>query len=466
MGIAVNFGKYDPAVIEELDFDIDFSLDASLRTVVPLGILDFGNNYENPFFAFNYSLSKSPVEALHFQITDESGKPIYNMGYLEPIVVTAPKKTKIAQDAKAQTPVLNLENPIKSWKYESVFKAHLLTEPDFTQPGSYTIFWDGFNNEEVYDSKNFDNKRLIAKITAVKGGIQKSIEIDFTTEYDKVKWVDVLINRKSKKIDVTLRVNLKDGGAEGFEPQNYREPLDDPRIPSRRRHPSEGVPKEYRDRMGYPPIMTPTRNYQQLEQLAIEGLNYHWGRNNNHAVAKNVMIAEQPYEVNMNAINLDDDEKAIDDISLVYNTNGPWMRSGNPGTIEGIISLIGNLVSREAICYNVGYLKYSNGWGYRRESQEDPEFKDTSAHEIGHTILKAYGGTTYSYGHKGSVTVATQSKKSTAPELPLSGEIDLMPYYRENVLGGEASQPNYHARRVAAEKDVLSLLWLTKIKVR
>ncbi|WP_159283874.1 hypothetical protein [Tenacibaculum maritimum] len=33
---------------------------------------------------------------------------------------------------------------------------------------------------------------------------------------------------------------------------------------------------------------------------------------------------------------------------------------------------------------------------------ENLEFMDTSAHEIGHTILKAYGGTFYSYGHKGS----------------------------------------------------------------
>lgn len=466
MEASVNFGKYSPSVIEELDFDIDFSLDSSQNTVVPLGILDFNNNYENPYFAFNYSLLKSPVELLHFQITDESGKPIYNMGYLETIIVTAPKKAKILQEAKSKTPLLNLENPIKSWKYQDVFKAHILTQPDFTQPGSYTIYWDGFDNNETFDSKNFDNKRLIAKITAVKGGFQKSIEIDFTTTYNEVKWVDVKINKKTKKIDVELRVNLKDGGAEGFGTENYHEPLDDPRMPSRRRHPADGIPKEYKDRMGFPPIMSPTRNYQQLKQLAIEGLNYHWGRNSNHFIAKNVLIAEEPYEINVNAVNIDDDVKAIDDISLVYNTNGSWMRSGNPGTVEGIISAVGNLVSREAICYNVGYLKYSNGWGYRRESQEDLEFKDTVAHEIGHTVLKAYGGTTYSYGHKGSVYVVTQKKKSSAPKLPLSGEIDLMPYFRENELGSEGNQANYYARRVAAEKDVLSLLWLTKIKIR
>jgi hypothetical protein len=123
------------------------------------------------------------------------------------------------------------------------------------------------------------------------------------------------------------------------------------------------------------------------------------------------------------------------------------------------------LVSREAVCYNIGYIKYSNGWGYQTDNEEDNEFKDTSAHEIGHEILKSYGGTAYSYGHKGSVNVVTQNRKGNAPEFPLSGEIDLMPYFKNNILGNEHKQPNYFLRRAAAEKDVLSLLWLSKIKL-
>ena len=60
----------------------------------------------------------------------------------------------------------------------------------------------------------------------------------------------------------------------------------------------------------------------------------------------------------------------------------------------------------------------------------------------------------------------TQSKKDSAPENQLTGEIDIMPYYKNNELGVEYYQPNYHKRRVAAEKDVFSLLWLTKIKIQ
>ena len=75
-------------------------------------------------------------------------------------------------------------------------------------------------------------------------------------------------------------------------------------------------------------------------------------------------------------------------------------------------------MSREAICYNVGYIKYSKSWEYQKSNDEDLGFMDTSAHEIGHTILKAYGGTIYSYGHKGSVNTVLQNQKSNAPKFP------------------------------------------------
>ncbi|CAA0172146.1 conserved hypothetical protein [Tenacibaculum maritimum] len=85
---------------------------------------------------------------------------------------------------------------------------------------------------------------------------------------------------------------------------------------------------------------------------------------------------------------------------------------------------------------------------------------DTSAHEIGHTILKAYGGTFYSYGHKGSVNTITQSESSNAKAYPKNGEMDIMPYYTDN-------PPLFDYNRfIAHEKDILSLLWLTKVELK
>jgi hypothetical protein len=40
-----------------------------------------------------------------------------------------------------------------------------------------------------------------------------------------------------------------------------------------------------------------------------------------------------------------------------------------------------------------------------------------------------------------------------------------MKYYNDNSLGGSNKQPNYFKRIVAAEKDVLGLIWLAKIKI-
>jgi hypothetical protein len=114
----------------------------------------------------------------------------------------------------------------------------------------------------------------------------------------------------------------------------------------------------------------------------------------------------------------------------------------------------------------VGYIFeyfYKDSWDYQITNNEDNEFKETSAHEIGHTILKAYGGTFYSYGHKGSVNTITQNRKPSAPSYPNSGEIDIMPYFRNT------PHPPYkksYDRTIASNKDVLSLIWLTKLSLK
>ena len=335
---------------------------------------------------------------------------------------------------------------------------------------SYVIHWDGFNNNDIFDSTIFNGKTLKAKIIAKKGEKEKSLEVEFTTERTEVNWVDVKIDRKNKRIDTTLRVNLKDGGEKGLSCSSTTIQKADYEEASQRL----GVENPIKDSTitfcdwdkvpkadliaGKLLIKSRTRSFADLEKLAIDGLNYHWGRNANHAVAKNVNIVNDKYEVSMNAVNTT--ENSMDDVSLVYNTNGNWMRSGNPGTATwNPISWVGNAISREAICYNVGYIK-GNTWRYREGFNEDIDFKFTSAHEVGHEILKSYGGTVYSYGHKGSVNVVTQSMKKDAPEFTEKGEIDIMPYY--------PSDPpiNQFNRYVAAEKDVLSLIWLTKIEIK
>lgn len=453
------------------NFEVSLSINKKINTIVPLGILDFENNYENSFFIFDYSLKMTNLDSLNFQILDENGTQIYQMTNLAPIVVTAKRKPKLFMELKTAPPPFDPLKPTKTFDFQKIIDNYLY--PDLTHTGNYCIFWDGFDNDEVYDSTRFDGKKLKAKITAKKGGTTKTQEVEFEVSRSEVDWVDVKIDKKTKRIDVNLRVNLTDGGANGLDCSTYNggNEFSSEGFSSNQPDPFRNVNVQICDWdkipkteiiVGKPPITTRIKSFTDLEKLALDGLNYHWGRNKNHAVAKDVKIVSESYEVFVNSVN--SKEKSMDDVDLVYNTNGKWMRSGNPGTATwNPVSWVGNAISREAICYNVGYIYeyfYKNKWGYQSEIEEDLEYKFTSAHEIGHEILKSYGGTAYSYGHKGSVNVVTQNMKIRAHAYPMSGEIDIMPYY-------PSSPPSkLYNRYIAAEKDVLSLIWLTKIQIK
>ncbi|WP_028887738.1 hypothetical protein [Tenacibaculum ovolyticum] len=120
-----------------------------------------------------------------------------------------------------------------------------------------------------------------------------------------------------------------------------------------------------------------------------------------------------------------------------------------------------------------------NGWQYYQERDEEKEFKYTAAHEIGHEILQSFGGTVYSWQHKGSSYYLPQDTKPTSKEsfkeeyinrdfmentkgenYLYSRNIDLMKYYNNDPTRYD------YKRIVAHEKDILGLLWLTKLKIK
>lgn len=459
---------------ENPDFDIKISLcKDGYSTVVPMGILDFENKYENAFFAFEYTLSSNNIDQLTLEIIDENDKIIYGYieNYIPEVIIPIGKKENVRTSLeKGLKKFLKREGkPSRIWEWMEVYRDFNIPKDDSQKPGHYILFWDGFDDEGIYDSSIFDKKTFRARLTGIKGEKKKTAEVSFRTEYAEVNWVDVRIDQNNKRIDTTLRVNLKDGGAEGLScssktvrKSDYEEAAQRMEVPN----PIEEdftltfcdwykIPQKDIKKYKKEPIKERTRSFEDLERLALEGISYHWGRNRNHAVAQNVKINSEKYEVFVNPINTQN--KAMDDVSLIYNTNNDWMRSGNPGTVTGFISAVGNIFSREAVCYNVGYIKGPKEWEYIEEKHEDVDFKLTAAHEIGHEILKAFGDVYYSYGHKDTVNTVTQEIKDGTPEYPSTGEIDLMKYYK-----------NYYdiPRTIASETDVLGLLWLTKIKVK
>lgn len=425
------------------DFDITFELDKSENTIVPFGVLDFKENPENPFFCFKYKLSKSKIDSLSFQIMDENDAVIYQMTSLKAVIVKASKKTEVLFEAKKPTqgPLLS-----KVWDFQKIYNQYALSEPsDYTNEGEYLIHWDGFDDNDIYDSTRFNGKNLKAKIIATKGGRQKSLIVDFSTKYSEVDWTDVKIDKKTKRIDVTLRVNLKDGGSEGLScwpnTRNFNPPHTKSEICDWDKIPVSEIMS------GKPIIKSRTKSFSDLEKLAIEGLNYHWGRNKNHAVGKSISVNGELFEVYVNSINVENN--AIKSPSIKYLTNE------SPGRSR-------NWELSRILYYNVGYLKYSKRWYFVNDTESDSDFKHTSGHEIGHEILLAYGGHTYSKSHKGSSTIVTQSPLGDYL-YPQRGEIDLMIYYVDDKM--HPYPMDYNIRGIAAEKDVLSILWLTKIKI-
>lgn len=277
-------------------------------------------------------------------------------------------------------------------------------------PGIQQIHWDGFDRDGIYDSRRFDQQHFCAKLSILKDNTVHSEILKFRTRYKEVNWIDVKINRPLRTIEAVLRTNFEDMGAMGR-------------------------------------VKSPTKTYEDLLVMAIEGMKHYWSRTRHHPEGKNIHSPDgQAYEFYLEAQN--SKNSAIPSPGIVYNSQGRLRRSRN-----WELSRI--------LYYNTGALKVQGEWLTLKENDAAADFRHTAAHEIGHEILLAYGGHRYSKAHKGSSTIVTQAVKGNFL-YPQSGEIDLMIYYAEDETHPYPS--DYHLRSVASEKDVLGLVWLSKIE--
>lgn len=437
------------------DFQISFSLkkDKAYSTVVPFGILDFEGNYENANIVFDYTLMLGNVDSMEFKILDEDGNALYAITNLPTVVVSSRRVPLLVEDIFRNKPKYDPLKPVKVWDIKSIFDPYNISSGDYTKIGSYVIFWDGFDNNDIYDSTNFNNKKLTAQITATKNGIKKTKEVQFSTEQIKVDWVDVIINRKAKKIDTTLRVNLKDGGTKGLNCNN-RDIDPDPKISVPLTTCDwDNISNEALNFFKKEPLKTRTRSLEDLKNMALDGINTYWSRTDNRTQGKGTNINGEKWEIIVNAVN---DQNGMAAPKVIYFTNSK----------NSTFNRSHNWELHRELYYKVGYTYYPDSkdgatkdWYYRESSIADLIFKETSAHEIGHQILFEFGGRTYSYNHKGT------SGPTWLQQDPLSGtkygaeEIDLMKYAEEK------EPQDYHDRLVLSQEDSLSIVWLTKIKI-
>jgi hypothetical protein len=441
------FGEYEPQKPKpqkSLEFSIKIKLTGE-KTLVPLGIPSFKGKEENQLINFEVEILKTGVESIKLEI---------------------------------------LHN-------DKAIRSHTFNEP--YSVGKHIFGWDGFDDSGIYDSTIFTTGKLRVKVTGTLDGKVNTRKTDeFSFEYKEVNWVDTKIDKNSKRIDVTLRVNLVDGGETGTE-KDCKEMGASRNSPIVKVCPWDKITKEALSFYKKEPLKSRTKTFEELKDLVLDGINTYWSRR--YTNTEGTMINRKNWEIIVTAINTENSEISLDDIPLIYNTNNSWSRSGNTGGSyndgnldDEVMGLLPNGIVQR-ISFNSGYIYHSNwkewykshpihkteGWVFNLESKEKEDFKETSAHEIGHELLQAYYGTIYSWQHKGSSYYFPQDRKpineslsnkithldfmeSNGENAPKSGEIDLMKYYND--------YSDYKDRIVASKKDVKGLLWLTKLSLK
>jgi hypothetical protein len=311
--------------------------------------------------------------------------------------------------------------------------------PPFRQAGSHRWDWDGFDQSDVLDTRALRSTFELEFRSELRGAAPEVQVIKVTGHRHGQSWVDVAVDRKQSTARVELRLELREGGSYGIgEP-----PPKDAQKTSYFRNLPKGDPRSG------PHVRA--RSFWQLQQLALGGVRRHWSQS----------IQGPAGALSVDVLPVLTESDAVDDVSIAYNTNRGQIRSSNPGSVRGVYSFFGNLVP-ERIGYNVGWIKQS-GWVYVMPADADRQFAETAAHELGHEVLSAYGGDAYSYGHRGSSTVITQSTRAVGrggQSYPAAGPIDLMKYY------SGAPPAGYHSLLKASEQDVRALFWLAQVAFR
>ena len=369
-------------------------------TFVPLGIKSFDNKFENKYISLSYTLSDNAQEVT-LQIRDGE---------------------------------------------EEIYKK-VITSPSEVSKGQHFWSWDGFDKNGILDTARLTKaKRLNYKISVKRKNRIYSETQYFKISYSEVNWVDVKINRPKKEIYVTLRVNLRDGGAEGLKGFRIQQTSSFGTYTNIEIDPPRDVPATILKKWGYPPITSRTRSFENLRDLALKGIEKYWSRHSLN-IGKNIKVNSETYQVFVEAIY---DEKGMIAPKIIFFTN---KKDSNLNRSRNWF------LSRE-LYYKVGYIQRDdNNWEYINESEAIVDFQKTAAHEIGHKLLEEYGDMWYSYKHKGTSTLVTQVPLENTP-YPIIGEIDLMKYSSDMYYPSD-----YYDRVILSEKDLKGLLWFTKMKI-
>lgn len=357
-----------------------------------------------------------------------------------------PAHTAVAPSAETFEFAIDLKQSPAEWLQVAIYnQADLLYHsrlPDsFCEPGCHIWRWDGFDRQGVFDSRRLKGGAIRAEFSGGFQGMTRTGQLPLSFSAARQDWLDVVIDRHSHTINVDIRAQLSNGGQLGVNETPPESACASPAFQS--------LPADHPARSA----SRCERPNGELQRLAAAGVARYWS---------GAITTPDGQHYQLGSRLTPSGSQAMASVKLVYNTNRRWLRSSNPGRIRCLYSLAGNLVPRR-IAYNTGWIEYKNGWYLQTGAAADLAFQEAAAHELGHEILSAYGGGRYSYSHKGTSTLLTQSTKSPARgglEYPQTGPIDLMKYY-------QGPRPkDFYQRVQASECDLKSLLWLAALKVQ
>lgn len=250
-----------PPVKEATDFDIKIELLKKEKNLLPLGILDYKGKPENKLLYFKVTITGKGVQQWQLNIKKED-KIIY-IGYSATFEL---KTVEIKGESKGKNEDKN----------QSIAEE---INPRFWPAGEYEIIWDGFDKDGIYNSKLLtDDGSFTAVIQGQANYKSKYAATEpFSFNYAQVQWVDLMINKLNKRIDVTLRIELENGGSKGIDPIKMGGMAD----PDRTINPWDYIPAETIAIEKKEPYKIPIRSFEELKKLTLFGLAEYWSRNQN-----------------------------------------------------------------------------------------------------------------------------------------------------------------------------------------
>lgn len=162
--------------------------------------------------------------------------------------------------------------------YEEIYTSNLIVA------GEHQWWWDGFDNKQIFDTRQLKGQGLKVKLQVKKDGQVSEDELPLDNEAEKVEWVELRVDLKATTIDIDVFVDCQN---------------------------EEDIAQAEFDR---------------LRNLVLAGIGKYWSRD--------ITVAGQRFKVKTTAHQREDKSE---DLDIYVETGRSYKRSHNSGIIDASI---------------------------------------------------------------------------------------------------------------------------------